>query len=305
MSRRRDPHPTLDFFIPLLNDVPLKDQREIMERPFFSLQKRKRLKPIEYTSPDGDTWVKVEAMPAYGMATIWDADILIWAATALNRMKAQGVNDLPRTLKTTTYDLLRAIKRDTGGKAYMELQAALQRLETTSIRTSLRAPTRRTEAQFGWLDGWTLEVDQATGQPRGMTLTLSNWVYEGIVNEKSLLTMHQDYFLLTGGLERALYRIARKHAGVQPDGWLCRVEVLREKTGSDSPPKEFNRMLRKIVERNSLPDYDLSLTATQDGTPALFVISRLARMEGQVAGELAALNARDGVDAGNRKAAKG
>ena len=305
MSRRRDPHPTLDFFIPLLNDVPLKDQREIMERPFFSLQKRKRLKPIEYTSPDGDTWVKVEAMPAYGMATIWDADILIWAATALNRMKAQGVNDLPRTLKTTTYDLLRAIKRDTGGKAYQELQAALQRLETTSIRTSLRAPTRRTEAQFGWLDGWTLEVDQATGQPRGMTLTLSNWVYEGIVNEKSLLTMHPDYFLLTGGLERALYRIARKHAGVQPDGWLCRVEVLREKTGSDSPPKEFNRMLRKIVERNSLPDYDLSLSATQDGAPALFVISRLAWMEGQVAGELAALNARDGLETPKRRAAKG
>jgi plasmid replication initiation protein len=303
MSRRRDPHPTLDFFIPLLNDVPLKDQREIMERPFFSLQKRKRLKPIEYTSPDGDTWVKVEAMPAYGMATIWDADILIWAATALNRMKAQGVNDLPRTLKTTTYDLLRAIKRDTGGKAYQELQAALQRLETTSIRTSLRAPTRRTEAQFGWLDGWTLEVDQATGQPRGMTLTLSNWVYEGIVNEKSLLTMHPDYFLLTGGLERALYRIARKHAGVQPDGWLCRVELLREKTGSDSPPKEFNRMLRKIVERNSLPDYDLSLTATQDGTPALFVISKLARMETDVADELAVLNARDGLETRRRKPA--
>lgn len=303
MSRRRDPHPTLDFFIPLLNDVPLKDQREIMERPFFSLQKRKRLKPIEYTSPDGDTWVKVEAMPAYGMATIWDADILIWAATALNRMKAQGVNDLPRTLKTTTYDLLRAIKRDTGGKAYQELQAALQRLETTSIRTSLRAPTRRTEAQFGWLDGWTLEVDQATGQPRGMTLTLSNWVYEGIVNEKSLLTMHPDYFLLTGGLERALYRIARKHAGVQPDGWLCRVELLREKTGSDSPPKEFNRMLRKIVERNSLPDYDLSLTATQDGTPALFVISKLARMETDVAAELAVLNARDGLETRRHKPA--
>ena len=302
MTRRRDPHPTLDFFIPLLNDVPLKDQREIMERPFFSLQKRKRLKAIEYTSPDGDTWVKVEAMPAYGMATIWDADILIWAATALNRMKGQGVNDLPRTLKTTTYDLLRAIKRDTGGKAYQELQAALQRLETTSIRTSLRAPTRRTEAQFGWLDGWTLEVDQATGLPRGMTLTLSNWVYEGIVNEKSLLTMHQDYFLLTGGLERALYRIARKHAGVQPEGWLCRVELLREKTGSDSPPKEFNRMLRKIVERNQLPDYDLKMTTTQDGSPALFVVSRIARLEGQVEAELDTLNARDGVKPLKRKA---
>ncbi|OYW27369.1 MAG: plasmid replication initiator protein, partial [Caulobacter sp. 12-67-6] len=250
MVKRKDPNNTeFDFFIPLMHDVPLKDQRETMERPFFSLQKRKRLKPIEYESPNNDVWVKVEAMPAYGMATIWDADILVWAAAVLNHMKVQGVNDLPRTLKTTTYDLLRAIKRDTSGRGYQELQAALQRLETTSIRTSIRAPKRRTEAQFGWLDGWTLEVDPESGQPRGMTITLSNWVYEGIVNERSLLTMHTDYFLLTGGLERALYRIARKHAGNQRDGWTCRIEVLYEKTGSDSQPKEFNRMLRKVVER--------------------------------------------------------
>jgi hypothetical protein len=34
-----------------------------MERPFFSLQKRKRLKPIEYRSPDGEAWVRVQAIP--------------------------------------------------------------------------------------------------------------------------------------------------------------------------------------------------------------------------------------------------
>lgn len=269
MTKRRDPYPAFDFFIPLTNDLPLKDQREVMERPFFSLQKRKRLKPIEYRSPDGEAWVKVEAMPAYGMATIWDADILIWAASVLNRMKEQGINDLPRTLSTTTYDLLRGIRRGTGGRTYQELQAALQRLETTSIRTSVRAPKRRTEAQFGWLDGWTLEVDPETDQPRGMTITLSNWVYEGIVRERSLLTMHQDYFLLTGGLERAIYRIARKHAGQQRGGWSCRVELLREKTGSDSKAKEFNRMLRKIIEADQLPDYSLSMTQTVDGEPAV------------------------------------
>jgi plasmid replication initiation protein len=275
MTKRHDPAGSqFDFFIPLIHDVPLKDQRETMERPFFSLQKRKRLKPIEYTSQDGTAWVKVEAMPAYGMATIWDADILIWAASVLNRMKEKGANDLPRTLRTTTYDLLRAIKRTTGGKDYQELQAALQRLETTSIRTSIRAPKRRTEAQFGWLNGWTLEVDEASGQPRGMTLTLSEWVYEGIVSEKSLLTMHPDYFLLTGGLERALYRIARKHAGQQLDGWVCRVEVLREKTGSDSSAKEFTRMLKKIVERDQLPEYTLSFTKTTDGAPALHIVLR-------------------------------
>ena len=151
MSKRRDPNPEFDLFIPALGDLPLKDQREVMERPFFSLQKRKRLKPIEYRSPDGEAWVRVQAIPDYGMATIWDADILIWAASTLNRMKQQGVNDLPRTLTTTPYDLLRAIKRSTGGRDYQELQAALLRLQTTSITTSIRATKRRQKAGFNWL----------------------------------------------------------------------------------------------------------------------------------------------------------
>jgi plasmid replication initiation protein len=285
VTKRQNPNPEFDLFIPLMGDLPLKDQRETMERPFFSLQKRKRVKPIEYSSPDGETWVKIEAIPAYGMATIWDADILIWAASTLNRMREQGVNDLPRTLKTTSYDLLRAIKRDTSGRAYQELQAALQRLQTTSISTSIRAPKRRTKAGFNWLDKWTLEVDPETDQPRGMTITLSDWVYEGIMGERSLLTMHQDYFLLTGGLERALYRIARKHAGNQKGGWTCRVEVLRDKTGSDSKPKEFNRMLRKVVEADQLPDYAMELTTTADGSPAV-----LFRLRGEA--EALALTAR-------------
>ncbi len=219
------------------------------------------------------------------MATIWDADILIWAASTLNRMREQGVNDLPRTLRTTSYDLLRAIKRDTSGRAYQELQAALQRLQTTSISTSIRAPKRRTKAGFNWLDKWTLEVDPDTDQPRGMTITLSDWVYEGIMGERSLLTMHQDYFLLTGGLERALYRIARKHAGNQKGGWTCRVEVLRDKTGSDSKPKDFYRMLLKVLEGDQLPDYAMQMAATADGSPAV-----LFRLRGEA--EALALTAR-------------
>lgn len=293
MTKRQSPNSEFDLFIPLMGDLPLKDQREVMERPFFSLQKRKRVKPIEYKSPDGETWVKIEAIPAYGMATIWDADILIWAASTLNRMREQGVNDLPRTLRTTSYDLLRGIKRDTSGRAYQELQAALQRLQTTSISTSIRAPRRRTKAGFNWLDKWTLEVDPETDQPRGMTITLSDWVYEGIVGERSLLTMHQDYFLLTGGLERALYRIARKHAGNQRGGWTCRVEVLRDKTGSDSKPKEFNRMLRKVVEADQLPDYALEMAKTTDGSPAV-----LFRLRGEA--EALALSAKVQADQDRR-----
>ena len=276
-----------DLFIPLMRDLPLKDQRETMERPFFSLQKRKRLKPIDYKSPDGEVEVKVEAVPTYGMATIWDADILIWAASALNRLKNEGRNDLPRELKTTAYDLLRAIQRDTGGKGYADLKAALNRLQTTTIFTSIRAKQGK-QRRFSWLDEWTVEVDPVTDKPIALKIVLSNWVYDGIVNEKSVLTMHPDYFHLSGGLERALYRIARKHAGDQEEGWTCRASVLHDKSGSDASTKEFARMLRKVVEANDLPEYELSFTTAGDKSSAVHFVRRSAAERVQVRAELAA-----------------
>ena len=106
MSRRRPLDPQLDLFIPFVEDLPL---RETMERPFFSLAKRKRLQPIDYTSPDGSVWVKVQPHQDYGMATIWDADILIWAASVITDLKKLRVNDIPRTLQFQPYDLLKGI----------------------------------------------------------------------------------------------------------------------------------------------------------------------------------------------------
>jgi plasmid replication initiation protein len=154
------------------------------------------LKPIEYTSPDGEAWVRVQAIPDYGMATIWDADILIWAASTQPH-EAAGLNDLPRT-PTTPYDLLRAIKRSTGaglsGAASRAAPASDDQHHDVDPRDEAPA-----EGGFNWLDSWTFDTDADTEQPRGMTLTLSDWVYEGIVNEKSLLTMHPDYFLLSEG----------------------------------------------------------------------------------------------------------
>ena len=126
-----------DLFVPFVSDIPLRDQRETMERPFFSLSKRKRLKPIEYTSPDGGIFVSVYPNPEYGMATIWDADILIWAASVLHGMKRQGINDLPRTLIFQPYELLKTINRDTGGREYRLLREGLSRLQSTSIRTNM------------------------------------------------------------------------------------------------------------------------------------------------------------------------
>src|SRR6478752_7331327 len=109
MSIPRPLDPQFDLFVPYLADLPLRDQRETMERPFFSLAKRKRLKPIEYTSPNGEIFVNVLPHQEFGMATIWDADVLIWAASVLNDRRKRGDNSPSRTLHFHPYDLLKTI----------------------------------------------------------------------------------------------------------------------------------------------------------------------------------------------------
>ena len=222
-----------DLFLPYIADLNFRDQREMMERPFFSLAKTKRMKPIDYNSPDGKLWVHVSANPDYGMATIWDADILIYCASMLADMARRGQNDIPRTLNIMPYDLLRAIGRPTTGRAYELLGQALDRLVSTTIKTNIRAENRR-EATFSWLDGWTQLVDEKTERSRGMTLEISNWFWEGVLMKGGVLSIDRAYFDISGGRERWLYKVARKHAGGMGEGgFAISMPTLFEKSGAE------------------------------------------------------------------------
>ena len=59
------------------------------------------------------------------------------------------------------------------------------------------------------------------------------------------------YFDLTGGLERWLYRLVRKHGGRQAGGWSFDFVHLHAKSGSLSPLKHFAYDLREIVRRQT------------------------------------------------------
>ncbi len=281
MTPRRPVDSQFDLFVPFVTDLPLRDQRETMERPFFSLAKRKRLKPIEYVSPDGAIFVNVFPNQEFGMATIWDADILIWAASVMNNLRKQGVNDLPRTLNVQPYDLLKAICRDTGGRQYQLLREGLGRLQSTSVVTNIRVQRGKKHRQFSWIESWSDLVDEKTGQSTGMTITLSDWFHEGILMEGGLLSIDPQYFSITGGRERWLYRVARKHAGgAGADGFAISLDTLYEKSGAEGPYRRFKFEVLAIVRRDDLPDYCLALEYGK-GEPSVRMHRRDASEETQ------------------------
>lgn len=262
MAKRAPKADQLDLFVLPLGDVDFRDQQDTMESPFFSLNKGRKT-PLEYRSPKGNVQVTISPNVSYGMANIWDADILIWAAGTVNRMQVRGDKegmaelDRTRTLHFHPVDLLRSIKRGTGGKDIQDLRAALDRLASTYIKTNIREHHQggKTRQGFSWIDSWSeVTAEDAGGKERvvGFTLTLSNWFYMGVVHQKMLLSIEPEYFGLTGGYARWLYRIARKHAYGTAEGWSFTLSTLHQKSGSDAPKKAFKRDLKKLADQGGV-----------------------------------------------------
>lgn len=276
----------LDLFVASLVDAPLRDARDTMERPFFALSKSRRA-PISYEA--GDLFVRVSSPSAYGLATIYDADILIWCASQITDAINRGMKHGPR-LQFMPYDLLRAIKRGTGGKDYAELRAALRRLTATTVETNVRVPEGTRAAMFHWLERWTEEAD-AAGNTKGMVIELPRWIYEAIL-EARVLAVHPGYFQITSGLARWLYRVVRKHAGNQEAGWAFTLRTLYDKSGSTQRFSDFARQLRQITDLNALPEYHLSLYRNDQGQECLHAVRRQFLADDHPAADRELLQAR-------------
>lgn len=245
----------LELFRALSGDLAPRDAQDLMAYPFFSLAKSKRLAPIDFHA--GAVAIRVEAVPEHGMATIWDADVLIWAASQLVQARDHGLRT-SRLMAATPYEILTFVGRGTSARDYDRLKAGLDRLQATTIATTIRQPTERRRHRFSWINEWK-ETADAKGRPLGLELILPDWFYSGVLDDALVLTIDRAYFSLTGGLERWLYRIVRKHGGRQRGGWSFDLTHLHAKSGSLSPLKHFAYDLRDIVRRQPLPGYKLTL----------------------------------------------
>jgi plasmid replication initiation protein len=255
----------LDLFRALPGELAVRDAQDLMAYPFFSLAKSKRVVPIDFRA--GKISIRVEAVAEHGMATIWDADVLIWAASQIVQARDRGLKT-SRLMAATPYEILTFAGRGTSVRDYVRLKAALDRLQSTSILTSIRQPTSRRRHRFSWINEWK-EMADPHGRPLGLELILPDWFYTGVLNRTLVLTIDPAYFDLTGGLERWLYRLVRKHGGHQRGGWSFDFKYLHAKSGSLSPLKHFAYDMREIVRRERLPGYRLVIERGLHGAERL------------------------------------
>jgi plasmid replication initiation protein len=245
----------LEIFRALPGDLAPRDAQDLMSYPFFALGKNRRTVPIHFNA--GDIVIHVEGTAEHGIATIWDADVLIWAASQIVEARDAGLST-SRRMVMTPYEILTFIDRGTSARDYVRLRAALDRLQSTTIATSIRQPTSKRLHRFSWVNEWRERVDGA-GKSRGIELILPDWFYAGVLENTLVLTIDRAYFSLASGIERWLYRLVRKHAGHQPAGWRFDFRHLYVKSGCLTPFAGFAFELRAIVRRQALPGYHLTL----------------------------------------------
>jgi len=245
----------LELFRALPGDLAPRDAQDLMAYPFFSLSKLRRVTPIDFRM--GRIAIRVEATPDHGMATIWDADVLIWAASQIVAARDKGLRT-SRLMSATPYEILTFAGRGTSVRDYHRLKAALDRLQSTTVATSIRQPDERRMHRFSWVNEWK-ERAGAHGRPHGLELIVPDWFYAAVLDNALVLAIDRAYFDLTGGLERWLYRVVRKHGGAQPGGWCFEVAHLHLKSGGLSSLKRFAFDLRDIVRRQPLPGYRLAM----------------------------------------------
>lgn len=250
----------VDLFLESMVNAPVKDDRDLMEFPFFSLQKRPRFEPLIYDDKKG---VRIEVLPgAKGIATIWDKDVLIYLVSRVNDQLERGL-PVDRKIRFNVYDFLRTTGRHVGKSDYSAFLDAIERLQSTQILNTIETGGERQRVGFSWINDFRVVEKDRDGVRRAVAceITLNDWMFRAVVKDRRVLTLNREYFSLTMGLKRRLYELSRKHCGRQKR-WDISLTKLVDRCGSMMEPRFFKRELRKVVEDNDLPDYEIGMTST-------------------------------------------
>lgn len=275
----------LMFFVPTVYDAPLKDDVNLMDVAPFSLSKRAKQNVIKYELKD--SLITIEGGAESGLATVFDYDIFLNMVSYLaeevqqyRRDEAKGLRPTlpPKVYRPNASHILKFCRRSDGGKAYEDLEAALDRLSHTIIKVvNLSGGKRRQVDSRPMIGGYSVVSRTGANKIDTVEIAIPDWVYTSVVrNEKKLplLTLHHDYFLISSGLGRFIYRLARRAAG-KTDALYSFKEVFN-RSSSEQEFRKFAYDLREFVSRTQafpMPEYDLSIQDGREG-PMLYMKRR-------------------------------
>lgn len=181
-----------------------KNERNLMLYPFCSTSKRKRISPIDYVSDDGSRWLQVTANNTYGMAKIWDFDILRFVFSKISTIENE-TGLYPSTVTFTAYECLKALSRDPkAGKNIQWLRDALDRLTGTTYKGNIFKQEANRITAFTLIKYDYIAVSGNIGK---IVIALDERLLESIRGANNLLKINEMLIREEAGIKKRLFEL--------------------------------------------------------------------------------------------------
>lgn len=201
----------------------LKNERNLMLYPFCATSKALRFKAIKYVSKDKKFSLEVTANNEYGMAKIWDFDILRFVFSKIDTI-AQRTGHYPSTVVFSAYECLKFLKRNpNAGKNIAWLKGALDRLASTTYKGNIF------KDEVKHVTGFTLinyEYIETTKGVEKIGISLDERLISSLRSSQSLITINERLLGEPSGLKKRLLELVALK--ISSDGeWVIPVEELQ------------------------------------------------------------------------------
>jgi len=208
--------------------------------PFCSTAKAKRINSIKYSSADGKRWLEVTANYEYGMAKIWDFDILRFALSKAGEIALQ-VGYFPNVVEFSGYECLKALKRSHQGKNYRWLREGITRMGLTGYRGNIFREDEKTTEVFTLIQAI---YEDKTGKLEKIRLTFNERIIESVKLFRGLLCINPDIINEEAGIKKRLLELVTVSMGKESN-WIVGLERLQALCAHEGELKAFKRQLKE------------------------------------------------------------
>jgi Replication initiator protein A len=256
---------------PLTGDV--RNAVEIMMWNFFAHQWCEE-DPITELAPYDDGRIRIEVRgTSKGVATVLDAETIIYITSLIGEKLERG-EPVSRNFTFSLQDFCRISGLTSSGSLSDRLEAGLERLQGTQIKTNMVVGGKAETEFFSWISSgkcvrWEdriVDGEKVKGRVKYVRVEISEWLWRALCIDRNFLTYNQEFFKLSP-IKRRLYELARVHCAGRP-AFLIGLESLRNRVGSSQELKLFKSYLEKMAAGKKgapLPGYGFQVNP---GVPA-------------------------------------
>ena len=224
----------------------LKNERNLMLYPFCATSKALRFKSIKYVSRDKKYSLEVTANNEYGMAKIWDFDILRFVFSKIDTI-AERTGHYPALVVFSAYECLKFLKRNpNAGKNVSWLKGALDRLASTTYKGNIFKNEGKHVTGFTLINYEYLETSNGVEK---ISISLDEKLIASLRSTNSLISLGERLLEEPSGLKKRLLELVALKIS-DNDTWIVPVDELQSLCANSWTVARFKNEIKSF---NDLP----------------------------------------------------